>query len=102
MHRFLPWVFLAGALPALCAAEGPPAAPAGQPLLPMPDANPIACEADTPASIVTRDFTSGIAVTIPEYVAIRVAATGAIEEVLLVHDPIPSLEVQQRASFQKW
>jgi hypothetical protein len=31
-----------------------------------------------------------------------VAATGAIEEVLLVHDPIPSLEVQQRASFQKW
>ena len=62
----------------------------------------MACDADTPAGIVTRDFTSGIAVVIPAYVAIRVAATGAIEEVLLVHDPIPSLEAQQRASFQKW
>jgi hypothetical protein len=102
MHRSLPWVFLAGVFPALCLAEGPPAAPAGQPLLPMPEANPVACDADTAAAIVTRDFSSGIAVTIPEYVAIRVAANGAIEEVLLVHDPIPSLEAQQRASFQKW
>lgn len=102
MHRSLPWVLLAGVLPALCAAEGPPAAPVGQPLLPLPEANPIACDADTAAAIVTRDFPSGIAVTIPEYVAIRVAATGAIEEVLFVHDPIPSLEAQERASFQKW
>ena len=102
MHRALSWVLLAGMLPALCAAEGPPAAPAGQPLLPLPEANPMACENDTAAAIVTRDFPSGVALTIPEYVAIRVAATGAIEEVLFVHDPIPSLEAQERASFQKW
>jgi hypothetical protein len=105
MHRRLPWVFLAGVLPALCAAQAPPAAPAapaGQPLLSLPEANPMACDAETASAIVTRDFPSGVTVTIPEYVALRLAVTGAIEEVLLVHDPIPSLEPQQKASFQKW
>jgi hypothetical protein len=102
MHRRLSWVFLAGVLPALCAAEGPPAAPPGQPLLSLPEANPMACDAETPAAIVNRDFPSGVTAMIPEYVALRIAATGAIEEVLLVHDPIPSLEPQERASFQKW
>jgi hypothetical protein len=62
----------------------------------------MACEAETPSGIATREFPSGVTVTIPEYVAIRVAATGAIEEVLFVHDPIPSLEAQERGSFQKW
>jgi len=110
MHRSLPWVLLAAAFPALALAQAPPpsaapaaaAAPAGQPLLVLPEANPLACDADAPAAIVTRDFPSGVTVTIPEFVAARVNATGVIEEVLFVHDPIPSLEAQERGSFQKW
>jgi len=62
----------------------------------------MACDAETPSGIVSRDFPSGVTVTIPEYVALRLAVTGTIEEVLFVHDPIPSLEPQERASFQKW
>jgi hypothetical protein len=62
----------------------------------------MACDAESASAIVTRDFPSGVTATIPEYVALRLAATGVIEEVLLVHDPIPSLEAQERASFQKW
>lgn len=100
MRRALVWFLCAGAIPAL-AADAPPAAPSS-PLLALPDANPIACASDTPPGIVTRDFPSGITVTIPEFVAMRVNTTGAIEETLLVHDPIPSLEAQERGSFQKW
>ena len=93
------------------AAQAPPppaavppaaAAPAGQPLLALPEANPLACDADAPAAILTREVPSGVIATIPEFVAARVNATGAIEEVLFVHDPIPSLEAQERGSFQKW
>ena len=100
MHRALFWVLCAGAIRAL-AADAPPAAPS-QLLLTLPEANPIACANDTPPAIVTRDFPSGVTVTIPEFVAMRVNAAGAIEETLFVHDPIPSLEAQERGSFQKW
>jgi hypothetical protein len=98
MKRILAILSLAIAVP-LLAADAPEA---GAPLLSMPEANPLACAADTPPGIVTRDFPSGVQVTIPAFVAVRVNASGAIEEVLLVHDPIPSLEPQERQSFQKW
>ncbi len=98
MKRILAVLGLAVALP-LLAADAPEAP---VPLLKLPAANPLACGADTPPGLVTRDFPSGIQVTIPEFVAVRVNVSGAIEEILFVHDPIPSLEAQERQSFQKW
>ena len=100
MHRLPVFLLCAIAVP-LFAADAPPPA-AGPPLLAIPEANPLACGADASPSLVTRDFPSGVEATIPAYAAIRVNATGAIEEVLFVHDPIPSLEAQERQSFQKW
>jgi len=99
MNRLLAWAFVAGAFPVL-AADNPPAAPPA--VLPLPEANPFACKSDTPPAIVTRDFPSGVTATISEFVAMRVNASGVIEETLLVHDPIPSLEAQERQAFQKW
>jgi hypothetical protein len=98
MKRISAVLCLAIAVPLLAADA--PEAPVS--LLPMPEANPLACGADTPGGLVTRDFPSGVEVTIPAFAAVRVNATGAIEEVLLVHDPIPSLEPQVRQSFLKW
>ncbi|HET9794612.1 MAG TPA: hypothetical protein VFS34_09135 [Thermoanaerobaculia bacterium] len=98
MKRLFGILGLAIAVP-LFAAEAPEAP---LPLLAMPDTNPLACGADAPPGLVTRDFPSGVEVMIPAFVAVRVNASGAIEEVLLVHDPIPSLEAQERQSFQKW
>lgn len=84
----------------LSAGQTPPAeTPA---LLSLPDANPLACKADTPPALATREFPSGITATIPAFVAIRLSQAGAIEEMQFVHDPIPSLEAQERQSFQKW
>ena len=99
MKRILAVAGLWIALPVF-AADAP--APAAPPLLTIPDANPLACTGDTPPGLVTREFPSGIEVTIPEFVAVRISASGEIEEVRLVHDPIPSLEAQERQSFQKW
>ena len=98
MNRISAILFCSIALP-LFAADAPPAVPA---LLPMPETNPLACASDTPPGLVTRDFPSGVEVTIPEFVAIRVDAKGGIEEILFVHDPIPSLQAQERQSFLKW
>ncbi|HET7453299.1 MAG TPA: hypothetical protein VFL12_11185 [Thermoanaerobaculia bacterium] len=100
MKRVPAILFLSIAVP-LFAADVPPPASA-PPLLTLPDTNPLACPADSPPAFVTRDFPSGVEVTIPAFTAIRVGATGAIEDVLFVHDPIPSLEAQERQSFQKW
>ena len=98
--RVLP--FLA-AWPGLLLAQAPPAAAPVDPVrpvvLPLPEKNPYACEADAPATIATKEVPGGIETTIPEFVSIRLDHTGKIEEVLLVHDPIPSLEPQQRESF---
>ena len=61
MRRALTWFFLAAALAAIAGAEGTPAAPAAAPaLLPLPEANPFACDADTPPGILTREVASGI------------------------------------------
>ena len=84
------------------AAPGRPVDPVKPIVLPLPEKNPFACSASTPPNLSTRDFTSGVAVTISSFVTARVNAAGKIEEVLLVHDPIPSLEPQQRESFKKW
>jgi hypothetical protein len=100
MKRIPAILFLSIGVP-LFAADAPPPA-AAPPLLALPEANPLACTADAPPALVTHDFPSGTYAMIPAYVAVRVNATGAIEEVLLVHDPIPSLEPQERQSFQKW
>ncbi|HWC66203.1 MAG TPA: hypothetical protein VG777_08975, partial [Thermoanaerobaculia bacterium] len=101
MHRLSAAALcLAIGMPVL-AADAPPA-PASVPLLALPEANPLACDADTPPGLVTRDFPSGVEVSIPEFVALRINAKGGIEEVRFVHDPIPSLEAQERQSFQKW
>ena len=100
MKRIPAILVLSIAVP-LFAADAPPPA-AAPPLLALPDTNPLACPADSPPAFVTRDFPSGVETTIPAFTAIRVNSAGAIEEVLLVHDPIPSLEAQERQSFQKW
>lgn len=83
-------------------APAPPADPVRPIVMSLPEKNPFACEADSGATILTREFPSGIEATIPEFVSVRIDRTGKIEEVLLVHDPIPSLEAQQRESFKKW
>jgi hypothetical protein len=92
--------------PPPAAPASAPAAPAADPVrpvvLPFPDKNPFACDGDTAPAIVTRDLPSGIETTIPAFVSVRLDRLGKIEEVLLVHDPIPSLEAQQRESFKKW
>ncbi len=101
-RSFLLLVVLRG----ISSAQAPPAAAPVDPVrpvvLPLPEKNPYACEADSPATIATRELPGGIETTIPEFVSIRLDHTGKIEEVLLVHDPIPSLEPQQRESFKKW
>jgi hypothetical protein len=71
-------------------------------VLNLPEKNPFACAAATPPNLSTRDFTSGVSVTISAFATVRLNAAGKIEEVLLVHDPIPTLEPQQRESFKKW
>jgi hypothetical protein len=71
-------------------------------VLSLSDKNPFACAVSSPPNLSTRDFASGITVTISAFATVRVNAAGKIEEVLLVHDPIPTLEPQQRESFKKW
>jgi hypothetical protein len=94
------------AIPGLALAQAPEPAPAADPVRPvilsLPEKNPFACDAETGATIVTRELPSGIEATIPAFISVRIDRTGKIEEVLLVHDPIPSLDPQQRESFKKW
>src|SRR5579862_2831452 len=91
---------------ALAQTAGTPAAPSADPVRPvvmaMPESNPFACGADSAPAIVTREVPSGIEATIPEFISVRLDPAGKIQDVLLVHDPIPSLEPQQRESFKKW
>ena len=101
------WTILfASAFPGLAIAQPASPAPAADPVrpiaLPMPEANPFACGADSAAAIVTRDLPSGIEATIPEFVSFRLDTSGKIQDVLLVHDPVPSLQPQELESFKKW
>lgn len=99
---------LVTAFPGFILAQAPEPAPvpAGDPVRPImmaiPEKNPFVCEADSGATIATRELPSGIEAAIPEFVSVRIDRAGKIQEVLLVHDPIPSLEAQQRESFKKW
>lgn len=107
MKNALRTALILTAFPGLLLAQTPePPAASGDPVRPvvmaMPDRNPFACDADTGAAIVTRELPSGVEAAIAEFVSIRLDRTGKIEDVLLVHDPLPSLEVQQRESFKKW
>ena len=98
-------MILLACTPAFAQETAPPARavdPVKPIVLPLPEKNPFACTAATPPNLSTRDFASGVAVTISAFATVRVNAAGKIEEVLLVHDPIPSLEPQQRESFKKW
>jgi len=101
MNRTFGCFLLATAFSAISTAQTP-TPPDAPPLLPLSEANPLACKADAPAALATREFPSGITATIPAFVALRINATGGIEEMEFVHDPIPSLEAQERQSFQKW
>ena len=99
-------LFLA-AFPGLLPAQTPeppatPADPVRPVVMALPERNPFTCDADTGAAIATRELPSGVEATIPEFVSFRLDHTGKIEDVLLVHDPIPSLAAQQRESFKKW
>jgi hypothetical protein len=67
----------------------------------LPPGNPYACDADAPPTLVTHEFTSGAA-TLSAVAALRLGADGKVQEVLLVHDPVPSLAPQEISSFQKW
>jgi hypothetical protein len=101
MNRTCAWFLIASSLSGLAAAQTPPSADA-PPLLSLSEANPLACKAEGPAALTTREFPSGVTATIPAFVALRINPTGGIEEMEFVHDPIPSLEAQERQSFQKW
>ena len=110
MKNLLRTALLLTAFPGLVLAQAPnpepaaasPADPVRPIVMALPDRNPFACDADTGPAVVTRDFPSGVEATIPEFVSFRLDRTGKIQDVVLVHDPIPSLEPQQRESFKKW
>jgi hypothetical protein len=83
--------------PAALYAQAPPPV-----ILTLPDANPFAVVPDTPPTFVTHDFPSGVRERLAEFVAMRLDAEGKVVETIFIHDPIPSLEPQQKESFAKW
>ncbi|MGH9443298.1 MAG: hypothetical protein ACRD16_13605 [Thermoanaerobaculia bacterium] len=108
MKNLVRMALILAAFPAVLSAQTPEAAPAvsADPVRPvtmaLPERNPFTCDADAGAALVTRDLPSGVEMTIPEFVSFRIDHTGKIEDTLLVHDPIPSLDPQQMESFKKW
>jgi len=68
----------------------------------LPDSNPYACKADRAPQFVTHDFPSGVEARMTGFAAVRLDGAGKVEEVDLVHDPIPSLAAQERESLQRW
>ncbi len=83
-------------------ATAPPAPGVAATVMPLPEANPYACDADLSPALASREMPSGVETTAVAYAAVRLDAAGRVQEVLLLHDPIPSLRPQEIASLQRW
>ena len=74
----------------------------GPAVMKLPETNPYACDSDTPPALASREMPSGIEAAVAAYAACRLDPQGRVAEVLLLHDPVPSLAPQVVASLQRW
>jgi hypothetical protein len=74
----------------------------GPVLMKLPDANAYACDAEVPPALASREMPSGVEASAAAFAACRLDPEGRVQEVLLLHNPFPSLAPQMIASLQRW
>lgn len=95
-------VFFAAAAVSQTTTTAPPPTGVAPSVMKLPEANPYACDADVAPALASREMPSGVEAAAVAYAAVRLDAEGKVQEVLLLHDPVPSLRAQEIASLQKW